>query len=164
MIIKKNLKENLIYFKYNIKNINLSLLYNKENREELPNLVFSSIIKLSLIKLDLSYCGLNDNCLSNFLKNNFDLISLTNLNLSNNFLTIKFFSSCSSVNINDESENIILEKIKIIDLSFNSIKYQSNNDLIKINKYIDKHRYLQKIKFQNNEFLNIFKKAEKNEL
>ena len=158
------LKDNLNDFKYNIKDINLGLLYNKENREDLPNLVFSPMIKLSLIKLDLSYCGLNDNCLSNFLKNNFDLISLTNLNLSNNFLTIKFFSSCCSLNISgNEIENILLEKIKNIDLSFNTIKYQSNNDLIKINKYIDKHSYLKKIKFQNNEFLNIFKKTEKNE-
>ena len=80
------------------------------------------------------------------------------------FLTIKFFSSCCSLYISgNEIENILLEKIKNIDLSFNTIKYQSNNDLIKINKYIDKHSYLKKIKFQNNEFLNIFKKTEKNE-
>ena len=158
------LKENLIDFKYNIKNINLGFLYNKKNREDLSNLLFSPMIKLTLIKLDLSYCGLNDNCLSNFLKNNFDLISLTNLNLSNNFFTIKFFSLCSSLNINgNESENILLEKIKIIDLSFNAIKCQSNNDLLKINKYIDKHSYLKKIKFQNNDLLNIFKKTEKND-
>ena len=122
------------------------------------------MIKLSLIKLDLSYCGLNDNCLLSFFKNNFDLLGLSILNISHNFFTMKFFSI-----INNEGENIFLEKIKNIDISFNEVKYQSNNDLIKLNKFIDKHSFLKKIKFQNNEFINIFIKSEnireyKNEL
>ena len=152
------LKDNLINFNYTIKNINLGLLYNKENREELSNLIFSPIIKLSLMRLNLSYCGLNDICLSNFLKNNLDLISLTNLNISNNFISIKFFS-----NGNEKNENILLEKIQSIDLSFNNIKYQSNKDLLKLTSFIDKHCYLKKIKLQNNEFINIFKKSNNNE-
>jgi hypothetical protein len=150
------LNENLINYNYKIKSINLSLLYNKDNREEISNLLFSPMIKLSLIKLDLSYCGLNDNCLSSFLKNNFDLISLKTLNISNNFLTIKFFSL-----LTNEGENLLLEKIKNIDISFNKVKYQSNNDLLRLNKFIDRHSYLKKIKLNNNEFINIFKKSEK---
>ena len=154
------LNENLINFNHKIKCINLSLLYNKDNREELSQLIFSPIIKISLIKLDLSYCGLNDNSFMIFLKNNFDLISLTKLNLSNNFFTIKIFALCLSLNNNNESENIFLENIKVINLSFNNIKYQSNNDLIKLNKFLDKHGFLKKIHLQNNELLNIFKKTE----
>ena len=150
------LNENLINYNYKIKSINLSLLYNKDNREEISNLLFSPMIKLSLIKLDLSYCGLNDNCLSSFLKNNFDLISLKTLNISNNFLTIKFFSL-----LTNEGENLLLEKINNIDISFNKVKYQSNNDLLRLNKFIDRHSYLKKIKLNNNEFINIFKKSEK---
>ena len=84
-------------------------------------------------------------------------------------MTIKFFSSCLSLNNIYESENIFLENIKDINLSFNNIKYQTNNDLIKLNKFIDKHSFLKKIQLQNNEILNIFKKTEnqdkyKNEL
>ena len=154
------LNESLNNFNYKIKRINLSLLYNKENRADLGQLTFSPMIKISLAKLDLSYCALNDNIFTTFLKNNFDLISLTKLNLSNNFLTIKFFSSCLSLNNNNESENIFLENIKDINLSFNNIKYQTNNDLIKLNKFIDKHSFLKKIQLQNNEILNIFKKTE----
>ena len=152
------LNENLINYNYKIKNINLSLLYNKDNREEISKLFFSPMIKLSLIKLNLSYCGLNDHCLSSFFKNNFDLVSLNTLNISNNFFTIKFFYL-----FNNEGENLLLENIKNIDISFNNVKYQSNNDLIKLNKFIDKHLYLKKIKFHKNEFIKIFKKTENSE-
>ena len=158
------LNENLINFNYKIKYINLSLLYNKDNRGELGQLFLSPIIKLSLIKLDLSYCGLNDIVFASFLRNNFDLINLTNLNLSNNFFTIKFFNLCLSINNNNiENENILLENIKNIDLSFNNIKYQINNDLVNFNKYLEKHCCLKKLKLQNNEILNIFKKDEEHD-
>ena len=159
----KYLNENLINFNYKIKYINLSLLYNKENREDIIKLIFSPIIRLSLIRLDLSYCGLNDIFFSGFLKNNFDLISLTHLNLNNNFFTIKFFSLCSSLNNNNENENILLEKIKVIDLSFNNIKYKLNNDLIKLIKFIENHSHLEKIKLNENDLLSIFKKTDNKE-
>ena len=149
----KYINDNLINFNYQIKNINLSLLYNKDNCEELTKLFFSPTINFSLIELNLSYCGLNDNIFYSFVKNNFDLINLTKINLSYNLFTIKFFTFCS------EGENIILEKIKDIDLSYNKVKYSTNNDLTKIYKYIDKHIYLKKIKLQNNELLDILKKS-----
>ena len=156
------INDNLPNFNYKIKSINLGLLYNKENSDELKKLIFSPVIKLSLILLDLSYCGLTDNIFASFLKNNFDLMNLTKLNLSNNLFTIKFFSVCLQVNSNNDYDNIVLEKIKIIDLSFNNIKYQTSIDLQKINKFIDKHYFLKKIKLQKNEILNIFKKTENN--
>jgi len=156
------INDNLPNFNYKIKSINLGLLYNKENSDELKKLIFSPVIKLSLILLDLSYCGLTDNIFASFLKNNFDLMNLTKLNLSNNLFTIKFFSVCLQFNSNNDYDNISLEKIKIIDLSFNNIKYQTSIDLQKINKFIDKHYFLKKIKLQNNEILNIFKKTENN--
>ena len=158
----KYINDNLPNFNYKIKNINLGLLYNKENSDELKKLIFSPVIKFSLLHLDLSYCGLSDNVFSSFLRNNFDLMSLTKLNLSNNLFTFKFFSVCLHVNGNNDGDNIALEKIKIIDLSYNNIKHQANNDLQNIYKYIDKHYFLKKIKLQNNDILNIFKKTENN--
>ena len=150
----KYINENLVNFNYKIKSINLSLLYNKDNCEELTKLFFSPTINFSLIELNLSYCGLNDTVFYSFLKNNYYLLNLKKVNLSYNLFTIKFFSVC--LNINNDAEYILLEKIKDIDLSYNNIKYQANNDLSKIYKYIDKHSYLKKIKLQNNELLNIF--------
>ena len=156
----KYLNENLINFNYKIKQINLGLLYNKDIKEEINKLIFSPVIKLSLMKLDLSYCGLNDIAISNFFINNYDLMNLTHLNLSNNFITINFFKLCSSVNKNEENENKLIEKIKVIDLSYNKVVCNSAKDIQKLYDFIFKHNYLRKIRFHYNELLNIFKNQE----
>jgi len=158
----KYLNENLINFNYKIKQINLGLLYNKNIKEEINKLIFSPVIKISLIKLDLSYCGLNDIAINNFFINNFDLMNLTYLNLNNNFITINFFKLCSSVNNNEEYENILIEKVKVIDLSYNKIECNSEKDIQKLYNFLFKHNYLRKIRFHYNELLNIFKNQENN--
>ena len=152
----KYLNENLSNFNYKIKNINLGLLYNKDIKEEINKLIFSPVIRISLIKLDLSYCGLNDIAINNFFRNNFDLMNLTNLNLSNNFITINFFKLCSSLNNSEEYENKLIEKINAIDLSYNKVECKSSKDIQKLYNFLFKHNYLRKIKFHYNELLNIF--------
>ena len=67
------------------------------------------------------------------------------------------------MNNNNENENILLEKIKVIDLSWNNIKCKLNNDINKLIKFIENHSYLEKIKLNNNELINIFKKSENKE-
>ena len=157
----KYLNENLINFNYKIKQINLGLLYNKHIKEEINKLIFSPVIRISLLKLDLSYCGLNDIAINNFLSNNFDLINLTNLNLSNNFITINFFKLCS-VNNSEEYENKLIEKVSVIDLSYNKVECNSAKDIQNLYNFIFNHNYLRKIKFYYNELLNIFKNQEIN--
>ena len=154
------LNENLINFNYKIKQINLGLLYNKDIKEEINKLIFSPVIKISLIKLDLSYCGLNDIAINNFFSNNFDLMNLTNLILNNNFITINFFKLCSSVNNSEEYENKLIEKVKVIDLSYNKVECNSAKDIQKLYNFLFNHNYLKKIKFHYNELLNIFKNQE----
>jgi hypothetical protein len=156
----KYLNENLINFNYKIKQINLGLLYNKDIKEEINKLIFSPVIKISLIKLDLSYCGLNDIAINNFFSNNFDLMNLTNLILNNNFITINFFKLCSSINNSEEYENKLIEKVKVIDLSYNKVECNSAKDIQKLYNFLFNHNYLKKIKFHYNELLNIFKNQE----
>ena len=155
----KYLNENLPELEFNLKRINLSLLYDKHNNHEIIQLRFSPSIKLSLIKLNLSFCGLNDKVIFSFFKNNFDLIKLKILNLNHNFISVDFFSL-----FDDENNIIFLEKIKKIDLSFNIINCNGKSDIEKINKFIDNHKFLKILKLQNNNILNILKKkTEKNE-
>ena len=149
----KYLNKNLSDLEYNLKSINLSFLYNQNNNQEISKLKFSSAIRISLVKLNLSFCGLNDKSISNFFKNNFDLLNLKNLNLNHNFITSNFFSL-----FDEESDLIYIDKLEKIDLSFNSLICEGKDDLNKIIKFIDFHKYLKVIKLQNNTFLNIFKK------
>ena len=53
----KFLNENLPNLDYNLKNINLSFVYNKYNQEEITKLHFSANLKLSLVKINLSFCA-----------------------------------------------------------------------------------------------------------
>ena len=147
------LNEYLPNLDYNLKNINLSLVYNQYNLEEITKLSFSSSIKISLVKLNLSFCGLNYKVISKFFINNYDLINLKKLNLNNNFISIDFFSLFI-----DDNKLILIDKIEKIDLSFNAIKFEKKNDLEKINIFIENHKFLKVLKLQNNNILNIFKK------
>ena len=149
------LNTNLPDLDYNLKKINLSFLYNQYNHEEISKLSFSPSIKISLVKLNLSFCGLKDIYISKFFINNFDLINLKNLNLHNNFLSVNFFSL-----FEDKNKLILIDKLEKIDLSFNSIKCQNREDLEKLNIFIENHKFLKILKLQNNNILKIFRKNE----
>ena len=151
----KYLNTNLPDLDYNLKKINLSFLYNQYNHEEISKLLFSPSIKISLVKLNLSFCGLKDAYISKFFSNNFDLLNLKNLNLHNNFLSINFFSL-----FEDKNKLILIDKLEKIDLSFNSLKCENKDDLEKMNIFIENHKFLKVLKLQNNNILNIFKKNE----
>ena len=133
-------------FQYKIKKINLNLIYNRDNNEELTTLKISPSVKISLLKLNLSYCGLKTGEIWKFLQNNFGLLNLVSLNLSYNFIENNFFMLCTG-------QDILLEKLKIIDLSMNLITCKTMNDLNQIETFINNYQKLKKIKIQRNVFI-----------
>ena len=155
IFVSNNKKNNLNYrkyiykilstFKYKIKRVNLSLLYNKDNIEELTTLRISPWVKISLVKLNLSYCGLKTETLWKFFQNNFGLLNLVSLNLAYNFISNSFFSLCAG-------KDILLEKLKEIDLSMNLISCKDMKEIKQIEIFINNYQKLKKIKVQRNEF------------
>ena len=143
---RKYIFDILTNFKYKIKKVNLSLLYNKDNIEELTILRISPSVKISLVKLNLSFCGLKTETIWKFFQNNFGLLNLVSLNLSYNFISNSFFSLCSG-------PDILLEKLKIIDISRNDIHCKEFKDFKEIEKFINNYQKLKKIKIQNNDFI-----------
>ena len=143
---RKYIYDILTNFKYKIKKVNLSLLYNKDNTEELNTLRISPSVKISIIKLNMSFCGLKTETIWKFFQNNFGLLNLVSLNLSYNFISNSFFNLCSG-------QDILLEKLKIIDISRNSIHCKFVNDFKEIEKFINNYQKLKKIKIQNNDFI-----------
>ena len=143
---RKYIYDILTNFKFKIKKVNLSLLYNKDNIEELTLLRISPSVKISLVKLNLSFCGLKTETIWKFFQNNFGLLNLVSLNLSYNFISNSFFSLCAG-------QDILLEKLKIIDLSRNDIHCKYVDDLEKVEIFINNYQKLKKIKIQKNEFI-----------
>ena len=146
IIYVKYLHKKLFNYKTKIKKINLSYLYEKETISDFINLKLSPIVKISLIKLNLTFCALDNDSVCKFLKNNFGLLNLKILNLSGNFLTINFFKD---INASDLS----LEKLTCLDLSMNKIDSLSMDIYQEIELFINKHLYLKKIKLQDTIFL-----------
>ena len=137
----KYLHEKLGSYKSKIKRLNLSFLYDKETKPVLLKLKLSPIFKISLIKLNLSYCGLDNNTICTFLSNNFGLLNLKYLNLSNNFIELKFFALIKTLDLS-------LEKLISLDLSLNDIHSMTIEDYQNIELFINKHPNLKKIKVQ----------------
>ncbi len=115
-----------------LKILNLNFTYNMKNKKYFEKLRLSPAIKISLIKLDLSYCGLLTEEIINFLKNNFGLFSLQKLNLNYNNIKSDIFEKLLS-------DEILLENLNVLDLSHNEIdckEYKENEFLVKcIRKY-----------------------------
>ena len=137
----------LANFEYKIKKVNFSLLYNKDNNEDLITLRISPSVKISMIKLNLSYCGLKTETIWKFFQNNFGLLNLVSLNLSHNFISNNFFKLCAG-------PDILLEKLKVINLSMNQINCKDLNDFKQIENYINNYQKLKRIKMQENSFMN----------
>ena len=144
---RRYLYECLPYFKYKIKKVNLSLLFNKDNNEELTFLRISPYVKISMIKLNLSYCGLNTETVWKLFQNNYGLLNLVSLNLSYNFITNNFFLLCGG-------QDILLEKLRTIDLSMNDINCSGIDIMEQIEKFINNFQKLKKIKIQENSFMS----------
>ena len=153
---RKYIYQCLTNFKYKIKKLNLSLLYNKDNNEDLTVLRISPSVKISMIKLNLSYCGLKTETIWKFFQNNYGLLNLISLNLSYNFISNNFFYLCAG-------QDILLEKLRIIDLSMNQIGCKELNDFKQIENFINNYQKLKKIKIQENIFMkDLFLLYEKN--
>ena len=157
IFITNNKNNNIKYINYlnkhlgnldfELKILHLGFTYDKEKMQYLEQLKLSPSINISLIKLDLSFCGITSNALVNFLKNNFGLFSLQNLKLKYNIIDSSVFQKLLS-------EDILLEKLNCIDLSENEIlcnKYEESFCLI---KFIEKYQSLEKIKFINSKFID----------
>ena len=132
---------------YDLKKINLRFTYDIENQNNLENLKFSPTTRISLIKLDLSYCGLSTDVIIKFLKNNFGLLSLKNLQLKYNNIKNDFFEKI----VCDE---IILNNLDVLNLNYNEIpckKVEDHNSLI---KFIKNFTNLTRIKLKNSNFYN----------
>ena len=142
----KYLHDNLSNYKSKIKRLKFSFLYDKETKSALLKLKLSPMIKISLIKLNFSYCGLNNDIVCKFLNNNFGLLNLKILNLSNNLLDLKFFELLKNVDLS-------LEKLTNLDLSINEIFNMVIEDYQNIDLFINKHPNIKKIKFQETAFL-----------
>ena len=143
---RKYIYDCLPTFKYKIKKVNLSLLFNKDNNEELYLLRISPYVKISMLKLNLSYCGLKTETVWKLLQNNYGLLNLVSLNLSYNFITNNFFTLCGG-------QDISLEKLRSIDLSMNQINCSDIKSLENIEKFINNYQKLKKIKIQENSFM-----------
>ena len=143
---RKYIYDCLPSFKYKIKKVNLSLLFNKDNNEELYLLRISPYVKISMLKLNLSYCGLKTETVWKLLQNNYGLLNLVSLNLSYNFITNNFFTLCGG-------QDISLEKLRSIDLSMNQINCSDIKSLENIEKFINNYQKLKKIKIQENTFM-----------
>ena len=159
---------------YEIKTLSLSMMFNRFNCDTLSDIIFSSASKISLKKLNLSYCGLSTKAVLSFLQTNFGLLSLKELNLSNNFIDNSFFEEYYATNaspainsklseenvIRDvdkkDKESFLLEQLIKIDLSNNKFELNSINDYEMFSKFILLHSKMRKVKMQNNKFESDF--------
>jgi hypothetical protein len=142
---RKYLNNKLIQFNHKIKFLDVSFLYNKKILDQLSNLKLSPMVKISLVKLNLSYCGLNDATIFKFLQNNFGLLNLKELNLSNNFITLEI------LNLLLQNE-IPFDNLYSLDLSMNNIE-SVNLDIYKqIDLFTEINSKLKKLKFQGTKF------------
>ena len=134
---------------FDLKILNLSFTYNVDNQNSLEKLKLSPALKISLLKIDLSYCGLCTDVLINFLKNNFGLFSLQKLKLDYNNIQCDIFEKLLY-------DDILLENLNVLDLNQNKInceKYIENECLIKI---IQKFTNLKCIKLVDSSFYNFW--------
>ena len=143
------LNKTLPHFDLGIKVLHLGFTYDKETQENLKLLKLSPVLNISLIKLDLSFCGITNDVIIKFLKNNYGLFSLKSLNLKFNNLDSNIFSKFVD-------EDILLEKLSDLDLSENELpcrKYEENVGLI---KFIEKFKSLEKILLMNSKFIDFW--------
>ena len=143
---REYLNNKLMQFEYKIKKLDLSFLYNRKIIDKLFELKFSPIIKISLVKLNLSYCGLNDINATKFLQSNYGLLNLKELNLSNNFITMEIFNLLLK-------NEVPLDNLYSLDLSFNDINSVKLDDYKQLELFVLSSSKLKKIKLQETKFV-----------
>jgi len=144
--LQKRLKD----FNFKLKILHLCFAYDEKELPKFEKLKLSPSIKISLIKLDLSFCGLKTDSIIKFLKNNYGLFSLKVLNLKYNNIESNIFEEFVC------DDEINLEKLTSLNLSENQIncqKYEENEYLI---KFIEKFEKLEVIKLYFCAFFNLW--------
>ena len=157
IFITNNSENNKVYIDYinkkfplcncDLKNANLRFTYDIENQNNLENLKFSPTTRISLIKLDLSYCGLSTDVIIKFLKNNFGLFSLKNLQLKYNNIKNDFFEKIVR-------DKIVLNNLDVLNLSYNEIPCKKVEDHDMLIKFIKNFTNLTRLKLKNSNFYN----------
>ena len=142
---KKYIYNKLENYNSKIKKINLAFLFDKISKNNILSLKLSPMIKISLIKLNLSYCGLDNELVCKFLNNNFGLLNLKILILSKNFIDLKFFELIKKI-------EIPLEKLECLDLSLNDIHSLTYEEYQNVELFVNKHIHLKRIKLQETIF------------
>ena len=140
------LNKRLPIFDFEIKNLNLNFAYDIENQFNLESLKLSTNVVISLIKLDLSLCGLYTDVLINFFKNNPKFLSLRHLSLRYNNIKGDIFEKIIS------NEEICLDNINYIELSENEIICNTTEKIESLSNFIEKHQNLESIQLINTGF------------
>lgn len=128
-----------------LKYLNLRFTYDLENQKELENLKLSPNTKISLVKLDLSFCGLTTDVIINFLKNNYGLFSLKKFKLKYNNIKTDIFEKmvCDEIRLNN---------LSYLDLGQNEISCKTNEETVSLINFIKKNINLEKIIMKNSQY------------
>ena len=140
------LNKRLPNFDFEIKNLNLNFTFDIESQFHLESLKLSTNVVISLINLDLSFCGLCTDVLVNFFKNNPKFLSLRYLNLRYNNIKGDFFEKIIS------NEEICFDNINFIELSENEIISDTPEKIEILGNFIEKHQNLETIQLINTGF------------
>ena len=140
------LNKRLPNFDFEIKNLNLNFTFDIESQFHLESLKLSTNVVISLINLDLSFCGLCTDVLVNFFKNNPKFLSLRHLSLRYNNIKGDIFEKIIS------NEEICLDNINYIELSENEIICNTTEKIESLSNFIEKHQNLESIQLINTGF------------
>jgi hypothetical protein len=142
------LNERIPKFDTQIKNLNLNFTYDIGRQNNLEQLKLTNNVALSLIKLDLSFCGITTGVLVNFFKKNPKFICLKQLILKYNNIKADFFEKIIDI------AEICLDSINFLDLSENEIICGTVQKIESLYKFIEKNKYLETFRLINSNFFS----------
>ena len=142
------LNERIPKFDTQIKNLNLNFTYDIGRQNNLGQLKLTNNVALSLIKLDLSFCGITTGVLVNFFKKNPKFICLKQLILKYNNIKADFFEKIIDI------AEICLDSINFLDLSENEIICGTVQKMESLYKFIEKNKYLETFRLINSNFFS----------
>ena len=142
------LNERIPKFDTQIKNLNLNFTYDIGRQNNLEQLKLTNNVALSLIKLDLSFCGITTGVLVNFFKKNPKFIYLKQLILKYNNIKADFFEKIIDI------AEICLDSINFLDLSENEIICGTVQKMESLYKFIEKNKYLETFRLINSNFFS----------
>ena len=142
------LNERIPKFDTQIKNLNLNFTFDIGRQNNLEQLKLTNNVALSLIKLDLSFCGITTGVLVNFFKKNPKFICLKQLILKYNNIKADFFEKIIDI------AEICLDSINFLDLSENEIICGTVQKMESLYKFIEKNKYLETFRLINSNFFS----------